>query len=575
MSAKSVLGGGLALVVAGVMTVAGATSASAAASPIDPDPYSTVAAGMGNITFYDSTGAVVTSGDGSVVGNPLYAVADRDPAVVPATKRGALYGYLPVAGTDPGAWGGQQLGGSTAYPIPGSPAPLSTTTRPTALHNILSFKSLANNYPVTSTNPAYKDVYQIRLRFVGQDPLSYASATVTIDKLTGAWAQIFPVPVAPLTPTTTALSVSPGSPANAPANPTLTATVAPSAATGTVEFFNGTTSLGTSPVASGVATKALTGVAAGSYSYTATLTPTAGSTYAGSTSSATAYVVKPTPSVSVTADNAAPNVGAPVTFTATVGQIAGANVPGTVEFFSGTTSLGGPAATTGGVATFTTSTLTAGTKSITAKFVPTDPAAFNGATSAPVVINVLVVQLGACATPGAQCVDPQGFIVIVPVGALFIDTPFTAANPFNLGTMTLNPGATELSTGAVNFKAQDPATIKRGITITDTRTGNLPWTANLQSSDFVKGTDLIPAKNLGFTAVTPTYIPGNALQAVSVLDNPANSVAAPLPGLAAASKFASAQNGFGTVYVDGSFTLNAPTSTPAGTYVGTVTFTIG
>ena len=583
ISAKSVLGGGLALVVAAVMTVAGASSASAITSPIDPDPYSTVAAGMGNITFYNAAGAVVTSGDGSVVGDPLYAVADRDPAIIPTTKRGVLYAYLPVQGADPGIWSGQQLGSNTAYPIPGSPAPVSAATTPTALHNILSFQSFANNFPQVSTNPAYKDIYQIRLRLAGQNNLSYASATVTIDRVTGAWAQVFPIPAAPTAAvTTTTLAVTPATPENAPANVTLTATVAPGAAAGSVEFFEGTTSLGAAvPTnASGVATKALTGVTAGIKSYKAVFTPTTAASYQASTGT-TSYTVGapavPTPSVALSASSVAPNTGDAVTFTANVTP---GTAAGTIEFFSGTTSLGAPVTVSAGAATLTTSTLT-GINSVTARFVSADAAAFNNATSPAVTVSVLT---GACAQTGSACTDPQSFVVTVPVGSLIISTPFGPGNPFDLGTMALNADATELTTGAKSFAAQDTTTLVngvvtggKGITIQDGRTGNLPWTANLQSSNFVSGANLIEAKNLGFTGVTPTYIPGNALQApdVSVFQNPAYSVATPTnPGLAASVKFASAVNGAGSVYVNGDFTLNAPTSTPAGIYAGTVTFTI-
>jgi hypothetical protein len=79
-----------------------------------------------------------------------------------------------------------------------------------------------------------------------------------------------PVPVA--VTTTTAQAVSPAT-AGAPASATLTATVTGAAAAGMVEFFNGTTSLGTSTVAAGIATKTLVGVVAGSYSYTAKFIP--------------------------------------------------------------------------------------------------------------------------------------------------------------------------------------------------------------------------------------------------------------------------------------------------------------
>lgn len=70
---------------------------------------------------------------------------------------------------------------------------------------------------------------------------------------------------------------------------TLTATVTPSAATGNVEFFDGTTSLGTASSAAGVATISASGLAVGSHSITAVYAGDSG--YKTSTSSVSTVVV--------------------------------------------------------------------------------------------------------------------------------------------------------------------------------------------------------------------------------------------------------------------------------------------
>jgi PKD repeat protein len=105
--------------------------------------------------------------------------------------------------------------------------------------------------------------------------------------------------------TTTALAVTPASPVVAPGSPTLKATVSGAGAAGTVEFFNGTTSLGTpSAISAGVASKTLTGVVAGSYSYKAVFTPTDAAAFTSSTSAVSTYVVTapvPAPTASFTA----------------------------------------------------------------------------------------------------------------------------------------------------------------------------------------------------------------------------------------------------------------------------------
>ena len=57
-----------------------------------------------------------------------------------------------------------------------------------------------------------------------------------------------------------------------------------------------------------------------------------------------------------------------------------------------------------------------------------------------------------------------------------------------------------------------------GVTITDTRAGDLPWTASATVTDFTDGSnDVINGQNLTFTDVTPVYIAGNALQTGDVV----------------------------------------------------------
>ena len=105
--------------------------------------------------------------------------------------------------------------------------------------------------------------------------------TVNVDAGTGTWTFSQPPSVVS---TATTLSADKTS-LIVGGSVKLTATVTPSAAAGTVEFFDGTTSLGTSVVSTGKATKTTTVASVGSHSYKATYTPST-SDYSGSTSSA-------------------------------------------------------------------------------------------------------------------------------------------------------------------------------------------------------------------------------------------------------------------------------------------------
>ncbi len=79
--------------------------------------------------------------------------------------------------------------------------------------------------------------------------------------------------------------------------------------------------------------------------------------------------------------------GSVVTLTATVVPTSGNTVPtGSVTFRSGTTVIGSAALATGGVATYTTTTLQAGSDSLSAIYA--GDAVLAGSTSAPVVVNI-------------------------------------------------------------------------------------------------------------------------------------------------------------------------------------------
>lgn len=94
----------------------------------------------------------------------------------------------------------------------------------------------------------------------------------------------------PVVTTTTLAGISPSAGAVR-----LTATIAPSSAAGTVEFTRGATSVGVAGVAGGQALLNLSGVAAGTHTYTATFTPGDDEAFTASTSaSVSVTVVAPT-----------------------------------------------------------------------------------------------------------------------------------------------------------------------------------------------------------------------------------------------------------------------------------------
>ncbi|MEU5721308.1 Ig-like domain repeat protein [Micromonospora sp. NPDC047738] len=91
--------------------------------------------------------------------------------------------------------------------------------------------------------------------------------------------------------TTTSLAVSPASPVSQGTEVTLTATVSPATATGTVDFRRGASSLGTATVSGGKAVLSTTALPVGTFSLSAAFTPADATAYKPSASSATSFQV--------------------------------------------------------------------------------------------------------------------------------------------------------------------------------------------------------------------------------------------------------------------------------------------
>ena len=122
---------------------------------------------------------------------------------------------------------------------------------------------------------------------------------------------------------------------------TLSATVAPSTATGTVTFYEGATSLGTGALVNGTATLATNILPVGSDSITASYGGDANDV-AGTSPAFNQVVNQDATTTSVTASPSPQYAGQPVTLTATVSASSpsGGTPTGSVTFFDGTTDLG-------------------------------------------------------------------------------------------------------------------------------------------------------------------------------------------------------------------------------------------
>jgi uncharacterized repeat protein (TIGR03803 family) len=144
---------------------------------------------------------------------------------------------------------------------------------------------------------------------------------------------------------------------------TFTATVTGNSPTGTVEFFVGSTGLGSRPLSNGVAALSTPRLIAGTHSITAVYSGDANN--APSTSAAVTQVVKAKTGTTLTSSKNPSTFRTAVTFTASVKG----NAPtGSVTFLDGSVSLGTAALGTDGKAKLTTAALGRGTHRITARY---------------------------------------------------------------------------------------------------------------------------------------------------------------------------------------------------------------
>jgi hypothetical protein len=214
---------------------------------------------------------------------------------------------------------------------------------------------------------------------------------------------------------------------------TFTATVSPSAATGTVQFFDGGTSLGTATLSGGRASVSTSSLAVGNHSITATYN--GNSNYNTSASGTVSLTVSKATSTTSLASSVNPStLGQSATFTAAVSPSA---ATGTVQFFDGGTSLG-TATLSGGRASVSTSSLAVGNHSITATY--SGDANNTGSSSSTLTQTVNSAPAGdfsLSATPSSQT-------VVQGNGTTFTAT-VSAVNGFG-GTVSFN--ASGLPAGA-------------------------------------------------------------------------------------------------------------------------------
>jgi hypothetical protein len=212
---------------------------------------------------------------------------------------------------------------------------------------------IVNSQATFTTSFSATGSYKINVKYNGDADFQASTSVYLYQKVNGY-------------PTVASLASS-VNPSNYGQDVTFTATVTSpyGAPTGTVTFKRGTTVLGTVALSGSTATLSTSALNAGTNYIKAFYN--GDTNFATSTSPQLAQVVKGITSTTTLTSSSNPSaLGQTVTFTATVSAAVGTPV-GNVTFKRGITALG-TVALSGGVATFSTSTLPAGSNLITARY---------------------------------------------------------------------------------------------------------------------------------------------------------------------------------------------------------------
>jgi hypothetical protein len=219
---------------------------------------------------------------------------------------------------------------------------------------------------------------------------------------------------------------------------TFTATVAPSTATGTVTFMDGSTPLGTGTPSSGVASFTTTTLAGGSHSITAVYSGNA--SYATSASTPRIQTVATATTTTTMAPLTSSIFGQPANFTATVAPTAS----GTMTFMDGSTPLG-TGTLSSGVASISTTTLAAGSHSITAVY--SGNASYATSASTPRIQTVATATTTTTMAPLTSSIfgQPANFSATVVPGTATGTVTFMDGSA-SLGIASLSGGVASFTT---------------------------------------------------------------------------------------------------------------------------------
>ena len=439
--------------------------------------------GIGTVSSISSTGGTVSPGDSAAgiltdSGAATFAAQGTTNSVFSVVIDGS------TAGTGPNHYSQLQVDGTISL----SAANLNVTLGPDFTPSVGSTYTIIDNTANTPVSGTFTGLPQ-------GATLTVSGTTFEVIYNGGSNAES--VVLQEVNTTTTTLSASPTS-ATFGQSVALTANVTGSSNTGTptgvAEFFQGTALLGTVTLANGSATLNTTALPIGTNSVTAMYVGNAD--FAPSTSAASSITVgQASTSTAVTFSPSSPELGQSVTLTATITPTTtGPTAPtGSINFLDGTVVLGS-GTVTNDQATFSTSTLAAGSHSITAEY--TGDSNYTTSTSPATTVTITSVSTTTVVTyaPALPVFGEQ-----VTLTATI--TPGSAFSPLPTGTVDFFNGSTLLGSGSVS---NDVATLNT----TALAVGNNSVTAQyLGDTNYSGSTSAVNLAAVVLAATTTTLSP--------------------------------------------------------------------
>jgi hypothetical protein len=421
--------------------------------------------------------------------------------------------YLPASGT------------ITASVRIASSATLSSSPNPSSSGQSVTFTVIVTPSAATGNVVFYDSTATTTNVIIGTVPVASGAASLSIATLSATTHFMTAVysgdssytssPPLPLTqvvkPVPTVSVVSSLNPSINGQQVSFSATLVPAAATGTIQFLDGGTVLGSAPVSAGAAAFLTSALSTGAHSITAIYS--GDGTYGPAASTALSQTVnaKTVTTTTVTSSANPSSVGASVTFSASVSP---STATGTVQFLDGTTVLSAATLVSGG-ASFSSSTLTGGVHPITVAYAGDT---INAASSSTVLSQSVRISAGlAVASAPNSPAAGQTITFTANLNAAATGTVQFLDGAAVLATVPVVSGAAAYSTAALTQGSHSMSAVYGGDATYFNSTTAFTQTV-LAASSIVVVTSLSPStagQNVTFTA---TVTPLSATGTVQFLD---------------------------------------------------------